>query len=236
MTTANDVLSIARQHLDEPGDRFWDWYPAPYGTAWCCIFASYCLSNAGLPTHHAWVSALFDEYRSAGRASYDVRSAQPGDLLAFEWGSTPGGYDHIGIAEEIRADGIVTIEGNVDGSHVRRLWRTFAGGGIAEIARPTYDQPTTEGVTVYQFTRTKDDRIVLFGVGMGAVAHRWQDAPNSGFSEWHTLADGQPFPVEALTAERNADGRFEIMAWGPSGVCYRTQNADTTWRPWRTEL
>lgn len=143
MPTAEEVLNIERSFLGEGGQRFWDWYPAAPGTAWCCIFQSYCLTAAGIPTHYAWVSALFDQYRSEGRNSYDIRTAQPGDLIAFEWNSTPGGYDHIAMVEsvDLERDGVYAINGNVNGSRVQRLWHPFNGGGIAEIARPAYSAP-----------------------------------------------------------------------------------------------
>jgi hypothetical protein len=142
MPTVDEVLNIERSFLGEGGQRFWAWYPAAPGTAWCCIFQSYCLTAAGIDTHYAWVSGLFDQYRSEGRNSYDIRTAQPGDLIAFEWNSTPGGYDHIAMVESVDSAGVTAINGNVNGSRVQRLWHPFNGGGIAEIARPPYDTPT----------------------------------------------------------------------------------------------
>jgi len=142
MATVDEVLNIERSFLGEGGNRFWDWYPAAPGTAWCCIFQSYCLTAAGIDTHYAWVSGLFDAMRAQGRNSYDIRTAQPGDLIAFEWNSTPGGYDHIAMVESVDADGVMAINGNVNGSRVQRLWHSFNSGGIAEIARPTYSTPT----------------------------------------------------------------------------------------------
>jgi hypothetical protein len=142
MPTVDEVLNIERSFLGEGGQRFWDWYPAAPGTAWCCIFQSYCLTAAGIDTHYAWVSGLFDQYRSEGRNSYDIRTAQPADLIAFEWNSTPGGYDHIAMVESVDANGVTAINGNVNGSRVQRLWHPFNGGGIAEVAFPEYDTPT----------------------------------------------------------------------------------------------
>jgi hypothetical protein len=142
MATVDEVLDIERSFLGEGGQRFWDWYPLPYGSAWCCAFQSYCLTAAGIDTHYAWVSGLFDAMRAQGRNSYDIRTAQPGDLIAFEWNSTPGGYDHIAMVESVDADGVMAINGNVNGSRVVRLWHSFTSGGIAEIARPTYSTPT----------------------------------------------------------------------------------------------
>ena len=142
MATVDEILDIERSFLGEGGQRFWAWYPAAPGTAWCDIFQSYCLTAAGIPTHFAWVSAHFDYYRAQGRTSYDARAATPGALIAFEWNSTPGGYDHIAMVESVDANGVTAINGNVNGSRVQRLWHPFNGGGIAEVAFPEYDTPT----------------------------------------------------------------------------------------------
>ena len=144
MPTADEVLDIERSFLGEGGERFWAWYPAAPGTAWCDIFQSYCLTAVGIPTHFAWVSAHFDYYRSQGRCSYDIATATPGALIAFEWNQTPGGYDHIAMVESVDLErgGVYAINGNVNGSRVQRLWHPFNGGGIAEVAFPEYSTPT----------------------------------------------------------------------------------------------
>lgn len=142
MTTAQQVLDLEGTRLGAGGDEFWDWYPAAKGTPWCLIFQSWALSECGIPTHYAWVSAIFDDYRRQGRNSYDIPSAQPGDLVAFEWGDTPGGYDHVAMIIGLTATGAWTRNGNVNGSKVQDLWFPFDGGGMAEIARPAYVTPT----------------------------------------------------------------------------------------------
>lgn len=146
MATANDLLNIETAYLGDGGARFWDWYPAQYGTPWCAIFQSYCLSSAGIPTHFAWVSGLFDDYQARGLwTSTNVREAIPGDLVAFEWGTTPGGYDHIAMVETVTDNGCWTLNGNVNGSQVARIFFHFDGGGMAELARPPYDpEPSPE--------------------------------------------------------------------------------------------
>ena len=137
MPSANEVLDLSRSQIGNPPDKYWAWYPSG-PVAWCCIYQSWVLTNAGLPTRYAWVSGLFDAMRADGRNSLDVRSAQPGDLIAFEWdGTGPSSYDHIAMVEAVDANGVTAINGNWQG-HVTRAWHSFNGGGIAEIARPAY--------------------------------------------------------------------------------------------------
>lgn len=142
MTTADEVLAFEGARLGQGGDETWRWYPLSRGTAWCMAFQSMALSECGIPTRYAWVSACFDDYRAEGRNSYDIRSALPGDLVAFEWGSTPGGYDHVAMILTVTESGAWTRNGNVNGSRVQDLWFPFDGGGMAEIARPAYATPT----------------------------------------------------------------------------------------------
>jgi hypothetical protein len=141
MTTAQQVLDFEGARLNQGGYETWDWYPLPNGTAWCMAFQSMALTECGIPTRYAWVSAFFDRYRSEGRNSYDIRTAQPGDLVAFEWGDTPGGYDHVAMIIGLTETGAWTRNGNVNGSKVKDLWFPFDGGGMAEIARPQYTNP-----------------------------------------------------------------------------------------------
>jgi hypothetical protein len=156
MATAEAALAEARRWLDAgtaelpgtPRNRvpgITDWYGLL--GAWCDMFQMRVLTNVGVPVGpgpkgSAWVSSTFDWYRGQGRTFKNPRDAQPGDLLAFEWGSTAGGYDHIGMVESVRPDGLVTIEGNV-GDRVQRLFRSWTSG-IAEVARPTYTLPVSQ--------------------------------------------------------------------------------------------
>lgn len=141
MPTADEALNIARSYLEQGPRSFWDWYPAPDGTAWCCIAQSRFLTEAGIPTHFAWVSGLFDTYRSQG-ATFAPHDARPGDLIAFDYdGNGSSSYDHIAMVESVNDEGIVAINGNWSGKVSRVLHRFNAGGyagGIAEVARPAY--------------------------------------------------------------------------------------------------
>jgi len=88
---------------------------------------------------------------------------------------------------------------------------------------------------LYAFT-TVDGRIVQFGLYLGQVVHRGQGVVNGGFGKWAPLNDGQPFAVDGIAATTNADGRVDVVAWGPSGTTYRTQAAKGgNWRAWRVE-
>lgn len=158
MTTAADVIRVAASRIglaeQPPGSNnvpgITDWYGIR--GAWCAMFVSRTFWDAGMPLPaqtakgFAWVSAGFDWMRAQGWCTRDITTAQPGDLLAFEWGQTSGGYDHIGICERNEPDTrrFVTIEGNV-GDRVQRLYRSWDTSGVLEIARPPFSvTPTPE--------------------------------------------------------------------------------------------
>lgn len=179
MTTAQQVLDFEGARLGQGGDETWNWYPLPRGTAWCMAFQSMALSSCGIPTHFAWVSALFDEYRTQGRNSTDIRSALPGDLVAFEWGSTPGGFDHVAMIIGLTETGAWTRNGNVNGSRVQDLWFPFDGGGMAEIARPPYEVPAPpipptpeeDEMKRYLLRGDKQGEVFLCDAGLGWKWH-----------------------------------------------------------------
>jgi surface antigen len=237
MATVDEVLDIERSFLGEGGQRFWNWYPAAPGTAWCDIFQSYCLSAVGIPTHFAWVSAHFDYYRAQGRTSYDIRSATPGALIAFEWNSTPGGYDHIAMVESVDANGVTAINGNVNGSRVQRLWHPFNGGGIAEVAFPEYDTPPaptpTESSEADMFKLiNKDGREEWFALTSGGQAvHAWSAKPGGKVGPWVEVMGG--IAGSNLFAEKLSDGRLQVTVTAAGGLW---QSHQTTpgggWSAW----
>lgn len=109
---------------------------------WCDMFVSWCAAESGnadaigrfayTPSHEAW-------FRSKGR-EVPIREAQPGDILFFNF---IGRTSHVGIVEANRGDGLITIEGNTNGSGSRdggsviRHFRSWASG-IVSVHRPAY--------------------------------------------------------------------------------------------------
>lgn len=216
MTTAQQVLNLEGTRLGDGGDEFWRWYPAAPGTAWCMIFQSWALSQCGIPIRYAWVSACFDEYRRQGRNSYDIRSAQPGDLVAFEWGSTPGGYDHVAMVIGLTESGAWTRNGNVNGSKVKDLWFPFDGGGMAEIARPPYSTAPTPTPTptnakdrdMFHLTNQQGLEQYIALTEGGQVVTCWTSTPGGTFNTWSELKPG--IAGSNLSAELLSNGCFAV--------------------------
>lgn len=242
MTTAEQVLAFEGARLNQGGDETWNWYPLSRGTAWCMAFQSMALTECGIPTRYAWVSAFFDAYRRQGRNSYDIRSALPGDLVAFEWGSTPGGYDHVAMIIGLTESGAWTRNGNVNGSRVKDLWFPFNGGGMAEIARPAYDSTPTPGPgpapietkdeAMFHFKNVdgRDEYIAL--TAGGQVVGCWSTTPTGPIGPWVELRGG--IAGSNLVAEQTSDGRLcvTLAAVGELWGSWQTTPGSGPWCDW----
>jgi acylphosphatase len=88
--------------------------------------------------------------------------------------------------------------------------------------------PSANASSSKRVGRNPDGRLEVFARGTDqAVWHRWQLAPNNGFSEWSSLGGG--FSGDPAVAS-NQDGRLEVFGIGTDGaVWHRWQLGDATW-------
>lgn len=143
MASAAGILEVARSQLgvkeDPPGSNnvlYADWAGLrgpPSQKAWCAAFACWVLDKAGAldVARFVYCPTGVAAYHLAGR--YDSQAA-PGALAFFQWPGVDRAC-HVGIVEEVRADGVVTIEGNTDergggtgGKVMRQVRRAFIVG------------------------------------------------------------------------------------------------------------
>ena len=148
---ASSVLSVARGEIGysrysdpEAGTKYGRWYAQQTGESWygatgvayCAMFVSWVFAQAGakcagIPS--AYCPYVRRDAASAG-AIIDKTSAQPGDVILFDWGGD-GVCDHVGIVERNAGSYVQTIEGNVSGAVARR---TRAWGVVNSVIRPSY--------------------------------------------------------------------------------------------------
>lgn len=93
-------------------------------TAWCAIFATWCLRNAGVSTdicpNFAGCTSFRDSYMIPKKiwklrtSGYIPRS---GDLIFFNWNKQTNKLQHVGIVEKVVNNIVYTIEGNSKGSY-----------------------------------------------------------------------------------------------------------------------
>ncbi|MGX7199231.1 CHAP domain-containing protein [Enterococcus nangangensis] len=160
MTTANDILTIARHYLGsaEGGSNHYhiiDTYnatkPLPRGYTvkytddWCATFVSFVGIEAGAPDlygRECGVERFIDIFKDKGIWLEDgTITPKVGDIICYNWddGTQPNdGYaDHIGFVESVSGGLVTAIEGNKNDS-VQRRTISVGAGNIRGYARPNY--------------------------------------------------------------------------------------------------
>lgn len=78
---------------------------------------------------------------------------------------------------------------------------------------------------------------VEFCCVFGTVAHRWQTAPGSTWTDWApVVAANPPTPVDSVTARQGANGALEVIVWNSAdGKSYRSWQSREggTWVDWQ---
>ncbi len=147
MTTAEDVLDIARSYLgyaegQNNQNQFGEWYGMK-NQAWCAMFASYCSYRAGLPIPattekgYAWCPSGMAYFKRIGRFSTEP---SVGAHIYFKFPGEGSGANHVGLVEKILPDGVIqTIEGNThQGSNPDQVMRRHRKAFILGYGLPPY--------------------------------------------------------------------------------------------------
>lgn len=226
MATANDVLRIAAGEIGysrwtdpEAGTKYGRWYAAKTGSGYfgtsgvpyCAMFVSWVLDRAGQACAGfpgAACTYILDAARRAGLVLADKRSAQPGDLVIYDWPATQGGCDHIGIVELARPGYVQAIEGNTspgssgsqgNGGGVYRRTRDWSL--VQAVIRPKYSgsapAPAPSGIAEDGWWGEDTTRALqkLFGTPVDGVVSS-QDGGRRGVSAactsgWEWVANPQ---------------------------------------------
>ena len=172
MATATDVLRIATAEIGydryqdpEEGTKYGRWYAQSYGSyfgttgvPYCAMYTSWCFYQAGakcagLPA--ASTRVIYNAAKAAGKLRGNVRDAQPGDVLLFDWTASgtnsngdPNNLSHTCMCELNRGDdGVQTVEGNVSNGKVARRVRSWAYVAAAVIPDFDTEKPASESTT-----------------------------------------------------------------------------------------
>jgi CHAP domain len=118
------------------------WYGED-GQPWCDMTVSYAAyhSNNVSPVcfgfKHDYTVEHAQAFQSRGQWHSDTAGIQRGDIVFFDWNGTNNisAIDHVGVVEFVDADGVHTIEGNIDNVCKRMVRHSDF---IAGYGRPLY--------------------------------------------------------------------------------------------------
>ena len=126
------LVSIAKSQAGNGPYKYRKWYygSEQYGVAWCAVFVSWCLAQAGVSQIKTDGAGCFArEYQTQGKwyeSEYTSSSTTPkaGDIVTFTW-NYAGRYpnqdryysDHVGIVYAVDRNYIYTVEGNAGNSN-----------------------------------------------------------------------------------------------------------------------
>ena len=157
MSTPTAVLEVARAEVgtvESPRGSNRQKYGAWYGLngqPWCAVFVAWCFDRVGInvrkwSTNWAYTPAALQGMRNLGMV-VPTRSAQPGDIVFFDFPDAVKRTQHVGIVESVTATGVVSIEGNTgigndsNGGAVMRRERPWAH--ISGMGRPPWTSAPT---------------------------------------------------------------------------------------------
>lgn len=126
------LISIAKSQTGNGPYKYRKWYYGneQYGVAWCAVFVSWCLAQAGITGIKTDGAGCFArEYQTQGKwyeSEYSNISTTPkaGDIVTFTWNYAGRYYnqdryysDHVGIVYAVDNTYIYTVEGNAGNSN-----------------------------------------------------------------------------------------------------------------------
>lgn len=178
MSKLQDFLRIAKEQIgtteDPKGSNNIKYNTAYYGKpvsggsySWCAVFVWWCMREAGAADLYydgkksAYVPALLSWARQNGLV---VSDPKPGDWVLFDWNANAA-PDHIGIVEEVKADSIVTIEGNTDDA-VRRVVRA-RDNTIQAFVRPAWPNESNATDEDHEIAEAVRRIFAIMGIGGG---------------------------------------------------------------------
>lgn len=135
--SSSDIVSVANNERGvTSGTKYRTWfYGKDQNVAWCAIFVSWCVNQAGISTSiipkSAGVGPIYTGVLKSGGTI--TQSPQAGDLI-FYWSKSTNSWAHIGIM----TSGVISVQGNI-------------AGKVYQVAKPT-DYILSDGSKNYKIT------------------------------------------------------------------------------------
>ena len=137
-----------------------------------------------------------------------------------------------GAAPKVAGVAALLLAANPSLTHeeIRTILRNTGGPVVTDVGKPVGTFLNAEAA-VQQAVVGAVGRLEVFARGSDrAVWHKWQTAPNNGWSGWASMGGW----VDIIESERNADGRLELFARGADrAVWHKWQTAPNSgWSGW----
>jgi hypothetical protein len=201
-------------------------------------------SSLGAPPGE-FISGIAVSHNADGRLEAFVRvGLMSVGVLWHVWQTAAGGgwssWDDLGgelgahvVAAAQNEDGRLEVFAISPGGTLQHIWQTSPDDGWSEwedLSAPP-GAALTAGLAV---DRNADGRLEVFAVATdGALWHVWQEAPNSGWSDWDDLGSPAGLTTAELTVGQNQDGRLEVFAIADNTLWHRWQTAaGGAWDDW----
>ena len=128
-----------------------------YSYAWCAVFVSWCLAQAGegesaggaFASCSLWIAALRELGQYTARSAHTPRM---GDLIFFRSSGVSRASDHVGLVLDVRGGRVYTVEGNSSEQVALRSY-ALSDTYIVGYGRPDYEN---KGESISR--RTHEDR------------------------------------------------------------------------------
>ncbi|MCK9571415.1 CHAP domain-containing protein [Candidatus Pacearchaeota archaeon] len=194
MTTAQDVLALARAEIGAPGSvesplgsnsgtKYHAWYGGVQGYQWCAIFQSWLFRDFGFRSYYTgdWINW-------GVRNGLMVLAPQPGAICVMDrypYLEQGGISDHVGIIESVNgaARTMTLIEGNYN-DRVARVTRPLDGSTKYYFILPRYSQAQPKTQEAEVSTQSSAGRVTSFpgiyyiGIMDGRPWDVWAKAQN----------------------------------------------------------
>ncbi len=127
-----------------------------YGYAWCAVFVSWCLSQAGeaksaggaFSSCSLWIARLRELGQYTSRSAHTPKM---GDIIFFRTSGVSRASDHVGLVLDVRGGRVYTVEGN---SSERVALRSYA---LTDTYIVGYGRPDYENKAQTVVRRTHED-------------------------------------------------------------------------------
>lgn len=192
-----------------------NWY-GENGLPWCDMSVSYWAYHSGnvnsvcFGFKHDYTVEHAQTFANHGEWHTDTTGIQRGDIVFFDWAGSNNisAIDHVGIVEFVDADGVHTIEGNIDNVCKRMLRHSDF---IVGYGRPAYAQPAPVPTPVPNPvpTPTPPPPVPVPTLPTVSLAHMVRAATTG----WHA-AD---YPAET-TLVQNALAKLGLITFTARGV------------------